>query len=349
MEIGNVTTEQGNKPELELLFEDDTYQLTGVAISKSGRLFTNYPRWEGPHKYSLVEITGKREVKPYPNAEMNDWKEGVDGKSKWVCVQAVYIDDQDTMWVVDPASPQMKQVFRNSHKLVKINLSTNEVERTYFFEGVASDKSYINDVRVDTVNNVAYLTNSNEGGIFVVNLETGKIRQLLQDHYSVKSDPDFKFIINGKELMKEGKPAKMQSDGLALSKDREWLYYKPLTDKKLYRIRTEFLRNEDMAPTAVEEWVEDLGTYNTSDGMIFGTDGNLYMGDLETSAIVQVDKELKKRMILQDDRLIWPDSYSISDDGYLYISCSQIQQQPEYNEGEDKRRSPYTIYRLKYV
>ena len=51
--------------------------------------------------------------------------------------------------------------------------------------------------------------------------------------------------------------------------------------------------------------------------------------------------------LIVDDRLIWPDSYSVSTDGYLYISCSQIHKQPEYNNGENKRESPYTIYKLK--
>src|SRR3954470_12776397 len=149
-----------SQPILELLFSDETYQLTGVAISKQGRLFTNYPLWPGPHKYALVEVLENNEVKPFPNEEMNTWKEGDYGKNKWVCVQAVYIDDADTMWVVDPASPQMKQVYQNSHKVVKINLQTNQVERIYMFEGVADDKSYINDIRVDTVTGFAYLTNS---------------------------------------------------------------------------------------------------------------------------------------------------------------------------------------------
>src|SRR3954462_6488059 len=135
--------------ELELQFSDDTYQLTGVAISKQGRLFTNYPLWPGPHKYALVEVLENNEVKPFPNEEMNTWKEGDDGKIKWVCVQAVYIDDTDTMWVVDPACPFMEQVYQNSNKLVKINLQTNSIEKVYWFEGVTSDKSYINDVRVD--------------------------------------------------------------------------------------------------------------------------------------------------------------------------------------------------------
>ena len=338
-----------SRTELELLFEDNQYQLTGVAISKKGRLFTNYPLWEGPHRYSLVEILPGNEVKPFPNGEMNSWKEGDDGKTKWVCVQAVYIDDQDAMWVVDPACAQMKQVYQNSHKLVKINLETNSIERTYYFEGVASEKSYINDVRVDTEKGYAYLTNSNEGGILVVNLETGTIRQLLQDHLSVKTDPEFKFIIEGRELMKEGKPAKMQSDGIALTPDGEWLYYKPLTDNKLYRIRAKIIRDEQLAPVEVTEWVEDLGPFTTTDGMIFDHAGNLYLGDLQASAMMKVDSDHKLTQVLQDNRLIWPDSYSVSDDGYLYISCSQIHKQPEYNNAENKRTSPYTIYRMKLV
>lgn len=32
---------------------------------------------------------------------------------------------------------------------------------------------------------------------------------------------------------------------------------------------------------------------------------------------------------------------------YLYISCSQINKQPDYNEGENKRTTPYAIYRMK--
>jgi hypothetical protein len=61
---------------------------------------------------------------------------------------------------------------------------------------------------------------------------------------------------------------------------------------------------------------------------------------------VRLDKNLQKTVLVKDERLIWPDSYSIAD-GYLYISCSQINNQPDYNNGENKRTSPYTVYRLR--
>jgi sugar lactone lactonase YvrE len=331
--------------------------LTGVAISPEGRLFTNYPLWSDVYKYAVVETGGENNnhksqsnwlnKQPYPNLYMNSWHAGDNGKDKWVCVQAVYTDDKNNLWVVDPASPKMAGVYQNSHKLVKINLGTNAIEKTYFFEGVAGANSYLNDVRVDNERQYAYLTNSSEGGIVVVNLATGKAKQVLQDHYSTKSDPNFTFIIDGHELMKNGKPVKINSDGIALTPAGDWLYYKPLTDDKLYRIRTEHLRNDSISSEVLGAKVEDLGHFATTDGMIFDKKGSLYMGDMRTNSIIRITPELKMQTLLVDDRLIWPDSYSISPDGYLYISCSQIQKQPDYNNGENKRTSPYAIYKLK--
>jgi sugar lactone lactonase YvrE len=340
-------TNSTDTPSLELVFTDSTYQLTGVAVSRDGRLFTNYPYWSDIYQHALVEIKPVNQKVPYPNADMNSWKPGDNGLNKWVCVQAVYIDDANNMWVVDPAAPKMGPVYQNSYKLVKISLATNTVQRTYTFTGVADVNSYINDVRVDTARQFAYLTNSSEGGIVVADLNTGNSRQLLMAHYSVKSDPAYTFIVDGKELRKNGQPMKFNSDGIALSPDREWLYYKPLTDDKLYRIRTEYLRNASMGDAEISAKVEDLGRFSSSDGMIFDKKGNLYLGDVQNYRIVRISPDLKMTTIIQDSRLIWPDSYSISDDGFLYISCSQINKQPEYNEGVNRRTSPYTIYRMK--
>jgi sugar lactone lactonase YvrE len=267
-------------------------------------------------------------------------------KNKWVCVQAVYVDDENYLWVVDPACPYMEQVYDNSFKLVKFNLETNSIEEVYRFEGILSDKSYINDVRVDTRRRTAYLTNSNEGGIIVIDLETGIIRELLRDHFSVKHDASFKLIVDGKEFKKNGKPVHLQSDGIALTPDGEWLYYKPLTDNKLYRIRTESLLNEELPEDKLAAGVEHVGTFTVTDGVIFDKNDNLYLGDYQNYKMVKLTPAKTTEDLVADERLIWPDSYSISEDGYLYISCSQINKQPDYNEGENKRTTPYAIYRM---
>ncbi|RYZ22490.1 MAG: hypothetical protein EOO16_09005 [Chitinophagaceae bacterium] len=330
---------------LELVFSDTAFQLTGVAKEPGGRLFVNYPLWNGPYRYAVVVASGDTARQPYPDSLTNAWKPGAPGTNRWVCVQSVYVDDSSRTWVLDPAAPKLMRVMGGGAKLVRMSRE-GKMERTYSFNGVISDTSYVNDVRVDVARNYAYITDSKVGGIVVVDLASGKSRQVLKKHPSTQSDPNFKFIIDGHELVKNGKPAKFNSDGIALTPDGAWLYYKPLTDDKLYRIRTDFLRDPNMTDTALGAKVEDLGHFTTTDGMIFDKAGNLYLGDLQNYRIVRVDKNHKMSTLVQDQRLIWPDSYSIAD-GYLYISCSQINKQPEYNNGQNKRNSPYTVYRVR--
>jgi sugar lactone lactonase YvrE len=330
---------------LEPVFSDSTYQLTGVAKEPGGRLFVNYPRWSEKYRYAVVKADGNKAT-PFPNEAMNNWQPGQPGADKWVCVQSVYADDGGTLWILDPAAPFMKTVQGGGPKLVKMNKGGNAPERTYSLASIVPDTAYVNDVRVDLKTNFAYLTESKGGGIIVLDLASGSARRLLSTHPSTKSDPAFKFIIDGHELMKEGKPVKMNSDGIALTHDGVWLYYKPLTDDRLYRIRTEYLRNATLSDAAIGTKVEDLGRFCTTDGMILDHKGNLYLGDLQRSKIVRITPDLKMTTVIQDDRLVWPDSYAI-DEGYLYISTSQIQKQPEYNDGVDKRTLPYYVFRVK--
>jgi len=329
------------------VFTEKTYQLTGVAVSKSGRVFTNYPLWSDTYKYALVEATNSNAVKPFPDFEHNSWKPGKNGLDHWVCVQAVVVDDQDNLWVVDPASPKQKGVYQESQKLVKINLSTNKVVRTYPLKGATDNQSYANDVRIDTKNQIAYLTNSSSGGIIVVDLKSGKVRQVLGGDPSTISDPAYVLTIDGKVVRKNGALLKFNSDGLALNPDASYLYYKPLTDDKLYRIKTAFLRDPSLTALQLSSKVEKLGSFCTTDGMACDKAGNLYLGDLEKHRIVKISPALKMTEVVRDARLVWPDSYSVSADGYLYVSCSQIDKQPDANGGVSKRTTPYMIYKIK--
>lgn len=329
---------------LEEVFSDDVYQLTGVAVSQEGRVFTNYPLWSETYKYAVVEVKSDSSSIPYPDAGMNT---GVDKERSWICVQAVHVDDNNALWVVDPASPKQKGVINQGQKLVKIDLATNAVARTYSLADVTDEQSYINDVRIDTRTQTAYLTNSTEGGIVVVDLASGEARQLLKGNPSVMADTSYVLTIDNHPIMKDGKPFRTNSDGIALTPDGSYLYYKPLTDDKLYRIQTQYLRDTSLSAAALASKVEFLGRFTTTDGMIFDKNGNLYLGDLENYRIVKIDARMHMTVLITDQRLIWPDSYQISKDGYLYISCSQIHKQPEYNNGVNKRTSPYKIYRMR--
>lgn len=338
---------------LEPVFKDNTYQLTGVAVSKAGRIFVNYPYWSDTYKYALVEVLKDGSVKPYPDASWNSWKVGQDPTNKWVCVQSEFVDAKDRLWVIDPASPKQKGVYRDAHKLVCFDLATNKVIRQYSFKNVVGPDSYLNDIRVDTQREVVYITESKNGGIAIVDINSGKITMKLQGDKSVKSDPTFKFIIDGRELRDDKGPVRFNSDGLALTPDGDMLYYKSLTDDRLYRIATAALRDAAMSDADLKAKVEDLGHYTTTDGMIIDEAGNLYLGDILNYDLYSLQTSgnpkppLKRTNLVKDTVLLqWPDSYAIHD-GYLYVTTSQIDHMAKNNGGKDTRKRPYEVMRVK--
>ncbi|WP_236025587.1 major royal jelly family protein [Algoriphagus oliviformis] len=334
---------------LEQVFADSTYQLTGVAVTKGDRLFVNYPYWLDAHSYSVVEVKDGKPL-PYPNSDWNSFEIGQDGQDKFVCVQAVFADDQGYLWVVDAAGIGLGKVYQSSNKVVKINLATNAVERIYRFPAtVAGEEVYLNDIRVDNEAGFAYLTDSNSGGIVVLDIRSGESRKVLANSPSVKSDAAYRFSPLGTELRTgDGSALKVNSDGIALSPDRKYLYFKPLTDDRLYRIETGLLRDFKETDAQISRSVEDLGRFVTTDGMIFDKQGNLYFGDLEANAMVKISPDLQMQTIVKDDeKLLWPDSYSISEDGYLYLTTSQIHLMPWFHQGQEKFKRPFAVYRIK--
>ncbi|MDQ2825122.1 MAG: major royal jelly family protein, partial [Verrucomicrobiota bacterium] len=160
-------------------------QATGVAVSKSGRVFVNFPDWSDDHTISVAEIIDGK-PKPFPN---EDWNKPGAADSHFICVQSVYVDANDSLWILDPAAPKMQAIVKGGPKLIKVDLKTNEVvQKIPFGEKVAREKSYLNDVRVDTNAGVAFITDSGKGAIVVVDLKSGKARRLLHKHKSTQAE-----------------------------------------------------------------------------------------------------------------------------------------------------------------
>src|SRR3954470_5591546 len=251
-EIGSAQTH----PLVEV-FHDDHFQLTGVTVSKSGRLFVNYPRWSDTYRNAVVEITKDGSAKPFPDQDWNTWdsKSATAGKH-FVCVQSVVVDDSDTLWVVDPAAPFLTSVVPGGAKLVAIDLKTNRVTRVINFgSDVVRPDSYLNDIRFDLPRHTAYMTDSGTGGIVVVDLSTGKAHRALDDLPATKFEKGVQIVIDGKPVLgPDKKPPAFNSDGIALSPDGNYLYFQAVTAKTLYRVKTSALRdNPSGAAASVEK------------------------------------------------------------------------------------------------
>lgn len=332
--------------QLEEVASFPNQQVTGVAVSKSGRVFVNFPDWSDDHTISVAEVVNGQ-PQPFPNDEMN--QPGPAG-SHFVCVQSVYVDADDNLWILDPAAPKMKEIVPGGPKLIKVDLKTNQVVQIIpFGENIAPKKSYLNDVRIDTKAGVAFITDSGIGAIVVLDLITGNARRLLEDNQSTKAEKDVKLTVDGRQLLDQEKKTAPQihSDGIALDRENNYLYYHALTGRTLYRIKTDYLKDPKISKKDLSAKVEKLGSTPAPDGMLEGPGGVIYLTALEKNAIVRFNPPTKKMdTVIEDKRLSWPDTLSWGPQGALYVACSQIQNMPRFNSGGSAKTEPYKVFKI---
>ena len=322
-------------------------QLTGVGVSqKSGRVFVNFPYWSDDHGMSVAEIVAGK-PKPFPNEE---WNHPGPAGSHFICVQSVVVDDQDNLWILDPAAVKTKELVPGGPKLAKVDLHTNQVVQTIpFGEDIAPKKSYLNDVRIDTTAQVAYITESGKGALVVVDLKTGKARRLLDGDKSTQMEDDVKLVVDGKELIDQEtkKTPQFQVDGIALDSRNGYLYYHALTGRTLYRVKTSYLRDETLSPKDLAAKIESLGQTAPPDGMLESSDGSVYLTNIEAGAIDRWDPATRKvTTVIQDKRLLWPDTMSWGPGGSLYVTASQIENMAKYNGGRTTRTERYKLWKV---
>ncbi|MFC1799830.1 SMP-30/gluconolactonase/LRE family protein [Candidatus Eisenbacteria bacterium] len=315
-------------------------QWTGVAVSREGRIFVNFPRWSDDVTFSVGEIQASGDVTPFPTDEWNTWVGPTEPGDHFVCVQSVFIDQDDDLWILDAANPGFMGGVAGGAKLVKVDLGRNKIVDTIVFDqAIAPPESYLNDVRVDTKLQTAYITDSGLGAIVVVDLKTKKSRRLLSDHPSTKSE-GITLIIEGSKWLRAGKSPKVHSDGLALTSDGKYLYYQALTGRTLYRIETRWLRDESLSAQQLGKKVESMYETGPADGIAFGDDRYLYITAIEDNAVKKFVRLGTVETIAEDPRLKWPDSIARGPDGYLYVTTSQIHLGPNPDE-------PYRLFKLR--
>lgn len=342
----------GEKP-LAVVGESVGTQWTGIAVSKTDRRFVSSPNWHDGHGWSVAELKADGSVTPYPDLFWNRFDErlSLPPASQFVCVQSVYVDAADRLWVLDPASPKLAGVIPGGAKLVQFDLTTDRVVRVIpFDDSVAPKASYLNDVRIDVPRNTAYITDSGLGAIVVVDLETGKARRLLAGDPRTKAE-DIVPIIEGRELRFSGGPnagkvPQIHSDGIALSTNGEWLYWQALTARTLYRVPTDVLRDPTSTDERIAGAVKSLGPSVMTDGMEIDSRGTLYFTALEKGSIMTRTPDGLMQTIASDPRILWPDSFAFGPDNSLFFTTAQINRTSWFSPGGTMPSSPYFVFRI---
>jgi sugar lactone lactonase YvrE len=335
---------------LELVARFSGAMPTGVAVSRTGRVFVCFPRWADPVAATVVEVLTGRQV-PYPQVPYP--KDADRPEDLPLSVQSLEFDAQDRLWMVDNGDDKVRP------RLVGVDLKTDRVFRVVTFPAdVVLPTSYLNDVRVDLhrgAAGTAYLSDAGMGGpsgLVVVDLATGKSLRRLSGHPTVEAAAAFLPFVEGEplEVRFPGKPPgrmAIGADGLALSPDGEKLYYSALSSRRLHAVGAAALADAQKSDEQVAETVEDLGEKGASDGLEVDAAGRLYVTDYEHNAVRRRTDDGEITTLARDSRLLWPDSLALSGDGYLYVTANQLHRQPLFHDGKDLRVKPYLLFRLR--
>ncbi|MBL7474080.1 L-dopachrome tautomerase-related protein [Robertkochia sediminum] len=307
-------------------------QLTGVTVSDSGRVFTNFPQWREGVENAVIEIdTSGNDHQPYPNKNWNRWKPGdTITNDLFVAVQSV-VAFKEYLYVLDTRNPFFQGV-QGAPTIFVFNLNTDSLVRAYeLSENSFHADSYINDLRIDPKRNKAWFTDSGHPGLVILDLDSGVSTRILDAHPSTTAETD-QLTIDGKAWSNT-----VHSDGIALDSNKDLLYYHALTGYTLYALPLDQLNEGSTPPEAL---VISLGKTPAPDGMITDRKGNLYMADLEGHKIVYRTPEGNMQTLIEGPNVKWADTFSIYN-GYLYYTNSKI-----HMAGPDVSNMEFEIYKV---
>jgi sugar lactone lactonase YvrE len=235
--------------------------------------------------------------------------------------------------------------------LLAFDLKTNALVHQYDFPSeVAGFLSMVNDFQVDPEGRTIYIAETSpflqRPALIVYDVASKASRRVLEGHPSVATR-DYVIQAPGRDMIIFGLyTMRIAVDSIALDTRGEWLYYGPVTGDRLYRARTRDLTDASLTPAALAARVEDFADKTLSDGLTMDVDDNVYLSDMEHSAIVRLGRDRRLITMVKDPRLRWPDGFSFGPAGWLYVTCSSLQNVLFVPAAEMRAHAPYQVFRF---
>ncbi len=313
-----------------------------LAVSEDGRIFFSlHP--EGRPDIKVAELVNGN-VRPYPSMAF----QGSGNLDVFFdTVLSVRIDSQNRLWTLDLANHGLGQP-----RLLAFDLATDQVVHQFDFpDALAGFGSHLNDFQIDPAGDTIFIADASilakSPAILVYDINRKACRRLLEKHPAVMPEPYIP-VVQGIKMHIFGIFAVRPGvDSIALDKSGNWLYFAPVTNNYMYRIQSRYLKDESLSATDLAARVEVFALKTMSDGLTMDVEDNIYITDLEHSAIVRLTPEGRLETLLKNDRLRWPDGLGYGPDGWLYITCSALHQVIGRTPGFISSKSPFQIYRFK--
>lgn len=314
-----------------------------IAVSADGRVFISlHP--EAHPEVKVAELVNGAAI-AFPDARFqNDPAE----PRRFRNVLGVRIDRQGRLWTLDNGNHGLAPA-----RLLAFDIASHQVVHEFEFpRAIAGLGSHFNDFQVSADGNTVYIADASIFGqhpaVVVYDAAHRQARRLLDGHPAVTPDP-YTPVVQGRRMEIFGLfSIRPGVDSIALDARGEWLYFAPVTSLNLYRARTADLVDERLSKAELAGRVEVYAPKTMSDGITIGADDTLYLTDPEHSAIERIGPDRKLQTLVRDERLLrWPDGFSFGPDGWLYLTCSSLQEVIGRTPSHIAAHAPYHVLRIK--
>jgi len=309
-----------------------------VTVSASGRVFATFHP-EGSPPISVFEIVDGKAV-AYPPG-------GLPGDLSYQSVLALRADRRNRLWVLDYGRYGL-----GTARLLAFDLATGALVHRHEFPGkIALPGSMLNDFAVSPDGKHVYIADASLFALIpalvVYDVSNQRSWRVLERHESVLAE-SYAPVVQGRRMELLGLfTVRPGVDSIALDEAGEWLYFAPVTNNHLYRVRTADLRDGRLSWSELEQRVERFAEKTMSDGIAIDARGTVYLSDIEHSAVVALGQDRKLRTLVKDERLRWPDGFALAPDGSLYLTCSALHQVILKSPSEIAAKAPFQIWRLR--
>jgi len=233
----------------------DQYLWNGVASTPDGRLFASMAAWIGAPTPGVVEILKDGSLRPFPGNDWNDWRDGRDPTSCFVDVNSVVADGKGSLWVVDAAAPRLGPAIEGAVKVVELDVVTGATRRVIVFDGTAAHAgTRLAHMRLH--GDHAFLVETKEASIFVIDLRDGSYRRILVGHALLRCAPGDVPVIEGRKMELHGRPMYFHSDLIEFGVEPNKVLLMCLFGRRIFRADVDVFKDAGLTDEEIAERVE---------------------------------------------------------------------------------------------